>query len=70
MKGGSIWSRTKKNIDAAMGRIKADLVLKNANFINVFTESIDRGDIAIVGDTIIGIGEYAGEMKLIVQIYM
>ena len=53
--------QVKKNIDAAMGRIKADLVLKNANFINVFTESIDRGDIAIVGDTIIGIGEYSGD---------
>ncbi len=54
----------KKNIDAAMGRIKAELVLKNANFINVFTESIDIGDIAIVGDTIIGIGEYQGEEEI------
>jgi adenine deaminase len=54
----------KKNIDAAMGRFKADLVLKNANFINVFTESIDNGDIAIVGDTIIGIGEYVGEKEI------
>lgn len=51
----------KKNIDAAMGRVKADLVLKNASFINVFTESIDIGDIAIVEDTIVGIGEYQGE---------
>lgn len=50
----------KKNIDAAMGRIKADLVLKNARFINVFTENIDIGDIAIVDDTIIGIGDYTG----------
>lgn len=56
--------RVKKNIDVAMGRGKADLVLKNANFINVFTESIDRGDIAIVGETIIGIGEYAGETEI------
>jgi adenine deaminase len=56
--------QVKKNIDAAMGRVKADLVLKNANFINVFTENIDRGDIAIVGDTIIGIGEYAGEKEI------
>ncbi|MBU3110320.1 adenine deaminase [Clostridium lacusfryxellense] len=57
-------NQVKKNIDAAMGRIKADLVLKNANFINVFTESIDRGDIAIVGDTIIGIGKYSGETQI------
>ena len=53
-----------KNIDAGMGRIKADLVLKNANFINVFTETVDRGDIAIVADTIIGIGEYVGEAEI------
>ena len=56
--------RIRKNVDGAMGRIKADLVLKNANFINVFTESIDRGDIAIVGDTIVGIGEYTGEEEI------
>jgi len=56
--------RVKKNINAAMGRVKVDLVLKNANFINVFTESIDRGDIAIVGDTIVGIGEYAGKEEI------
>ena len=56
--------RTRKNIDAAMGRIKSDLVLKNANFINVFSESIDRGDIAIVEGTIIGIGEYSGETEI------
>ena len=56
--------QVKKNIDAAMGRVKGDLVLKNANFINVFTESIDIGDIAIVGDTIIGIGEYSGDEEI------
>jgi len=56
--------QAKKNIDAAMGRVKADLVLKNANFINVFTETIDRGDIAIVADTIIGIGNYTGDVEM------
>lgn len=56
--------RAHKIIDAAMGRVKADLVLKNANYVNVFTESIDRGDIAIVGDTIIGIGEYQGKAEI------
>ncbi|HEY8892282.1 MAG TPA: adenine deaminase [Clostridium sp.] len=56
--------RLKKNIDAAMGRVKADLVLKNASFINVFTQSIDRGDIAIVADTIIGIGKYTGDVEI------
>jgi len=56
--------QVKKNIDAAMGRIKADLVLKNARFINVFTENVDRGDIAIVDDTIVGIGEYSGNVEI------
>jgi len=56
--------RIKKNVDAAMGRVKADLVLKNASFINVFTQSIDRGDIAIVADAIIGIGEYKGDVEI------
>jgi len=56
--------QAKKNIDSAMGRIKADLVLKNANFINVFTQSIEKGDIAITGDTIIGIGQFTGEIQI------
>lgn len=62
--GGESMERIRKNIDAAMGRVKADLVLKNANYINVFTESIDSGDIAIVGETIIGIGNYEGEKEI------
>jgi adenine deaminase len=56
--------QTRKSIDAAMGRIKSDLVLKNANFINVFTETVDRGDIAIVNDIIVGIGNYDGENEI------
>ncbi|MEK6265539.1 MAG: adenine deaminase [Clostridium sp.] len=56
--------QTRKNIDAAMGRIKSDLVLKNANFINVFTETVDSGDIAIVNDIIVGIGNYDGENEI------
>jgi len=64
IEGGKHVDRDKKNINADMVRVKADLVLKNANFINVFTETIDQGDIAIVGDTIIGIGEYKGEEEI------
>jgi adenine deaminase len=56
--------QTRRNIDAAMGRIKSDLVLKNANFINVFTETVDSGDIAIVNDIIVGIGNYDGENEI------
>ncbi len=53
-----------KELTAARGIQKADLVLKNANIINVFTEAIESGDIAICGDTIVGIGEYEGVQEL------
>ena len=41
--------------DAASGRVKAQMVLKQANIINVFTEEIIQADLAICGDTIVGI---------------
>ena len=47
-------------IDVAAGRTRADLVLKNANVVNVFTGDVTPGDIAIHGAFIAGIGEYAG----------
>jgi len=59
-KGGYKMDRLKNNINVAMGREKADLVLKNASIINVFTQTIDKGDVAINQDTIIGIGKYDG----------
>lgn len=52
--------KLKNNIDVAMARTKADLVLRNASIINVFTQSIEVADIAISQDTIIGIGNYEG----------
>ena len=53
-------------IKIVKGEIKAELVLKNANIINVFTNEIIKGDIAIERGKIIGIGEYEGieEMDL------
>ena len=47
-------------IDVAAGRTRADLVLKNANVVNVFTGDVTPGDIAIHGAYIAGIGEYVG----------
>jgi adenine deaminase len=47
-------------IDVAAGRTRADLVLKNANVVNVFTGEVTPGDIAIHGAFIAGIGDYAG----------
>ncbi len=36
-----------ENISAASGETKAELVLKHASIVNVFTEEIEQGDIAI-----------------------
>jgi adenine deaminase len=57
-------SRLKTNIDIAVGRIKAPLVLKNAFIINVFTQCIEKNDIAINEDKIVGIGNYDGEKEI------
>lgn len=53
----------KKYIDVAAGRVKADIVLKNAAFLNTFTGKVEEGDIAIAGDRIAGIGSYDGVME-------
>lgn len=50
-----------KRIGVAAGREKADLVLKGGKVINVFTEEIIEGDVAIVDGYIAGIGkDYEG----------
>ena len=41
-------------IDQALGRARADLVIKGARFLNVATGELDQGDIAICGDWIVG----------------
>lgn len=53
-----------KYIDAATRRKKADLVLKNTTFVDVFTSVLRKGDIAIVGEKIVGTGEYEGETEI------
>lgn len=54
-----------KMIDVANGRQKADLVIKNAKVINVFSEEIYEADVAIVEDKIAGIGkDYYGEKEI------
>ncbi|MFV3127978.1 adenine deaminase [Niveispirillum sp. KHB5.9] len=44
----------KQRIDQAMGRNRADLVIKNVRLLNVATGTIEETDIAICGDTIVG----------------
>ena len=48
-------------IEAASGREKADLVLKNATYVNVFSNELRTCDIAVANGLIVGMGEYEGE---------
>ena len=45
-----------KEVAAATGSKKAQLVLKNARIVNVFTQSVEEGDIAIEEGRIVGSG--------------
>ena len=54
----------KRLIDAAVGRIEPDLVLKNARVINVFTEQIETADIAISDGIIVGLGIYSSSKEV------
>ena len=47
-------------IDVAAGRRKADLVLKNATFVNVFSGELETADIAVCQGLVVGIGAYEG----------
>ncbi len=50
-------------IDVSMGRAKADIVLKNANYLNVFTNTFQMADIAITNGVIAGIAEKKDEQQ-------
>ena len=47
-------------IEAASGREKADLVLKNATYVNVVSNELRTCDIAVANGLIVGMGEYEG----------
>ena len=51
-------------IKAARGDRRVDLLLKNANLINVLSGEIYPADVAIYGDTIVGIGGYEAEREM------
>lgn len=51
-------------IDVATGRRLADLVLKNAHVLNVVSNEIHDGDIAIFAERIAGIGNYQAHETL------
>lgn len=51
-------------IAAASGRKKAELVLKNATFVNVFSDELQTADIAVTEGLIVGIGNYSGDKEI------
>ena len=58
-------SKLEKIIKVARGIEKADLVIKNANMINVLSEEIHKCDIAISDGVIAGIGQdYEGKQEI------
>lgn len=50
-------------IAAASGREKADLVLKNATYVNVFSNELCQADIAVAEGLIVGMGRYEGQAE-------
>ncbi len=56
--------KIKEMILAARGDLVPDLVLKNARIVNVFTNDIERGDVAVKDGYIVGIGEYEGKEEI------
>lgn len=54
----------KRLIEVAAGRKEADFVIKNAQVVDVFNGQIIKGDIALVGGLIAGVGDYSGAKEL------
>jgi adenine deaminase len=57
--------RLAERIDQALGRTDADLVIHNARILDLVTGALRPGDIAICGDTIVGVYEsYRGAQEI------
>ena len=59
--------KLKALISSARGEVKADLVLKNAKILNVFTGELEEGDVAVTEGYIAGIGDYEGKEEIDVR---
>lgn len=57
-------SAKQRIIAVAAGREKADLVLKNAKYLNVFSNEFLCGDIAVANGLIAGVGKYDGKTEI------
>jgi len=51
----------KQLIDTAAGRVPAELVIRNAKVVDVYSGEIVEGDIAVTAGLIAGVGSYEGE---------
>jgi adenine deaminase len=51
-------------IAAAAGREPAELVLKNATYVNVFSNELCTDDIAVTEGLIVGLGKYHGKQEI------
>ena len=56
--------RKQRLVRVALGEEKADLVLKNADYINVFSNEVCHGDIAVANGLVVGMGEYSGDVEI------
>lgn len=50
----------KRRLAAARGDIPAELVLKNARVVNVFSGEVQTGDAAVYDGVIVGVGRCRG----------
>ncbi len=57
-----------RQIDQALGRAPADLVIRNARLLNLVTGELEPGDIAVCGSTIVGtLNSYRGVEEIDAQ---
>ena len=57
-----------RQIDQALGRSPADLVVRNARILNLVTGELEPGDIAVCGSTIVGtLDSYRGREEIDAQ---
>lgn len=55
----------KERIKAARGEIAADLVLKGARVVNVFSGALEEGEVAVHGGVVVGVGSgYRGKEEV------
>ena len=57
-------AKKQRIIDVAAGREKADLVLKNATYVDVFSGTLATEDIAVAEGLIVGQGSYEGTVEV------